>query len=123
MTRPIHPATDPSQFLRGRLTADLTAAMKARQPTAVSTLRSLMAAIDNAEAVPISAAPAAVNGLSRDVPRKVLSDSDIQAILVREAYECRKALGDYERLGQVEAAAAMRVALDLIEGYRAELYG
>lgn len=123
MTRPTHPATDLSHLLRGRLTADLTAAMKARQPTAVSTLRSLMAAIDNAEAVPITAAPTAVAGPSRDVPRKVLSATDIQAILVREAYECRKALGDYERLGQAEAAEALRVALALIEGYRAELYG
>lgn len=123
MTRPTQPTTDLSQLLRGRLTADLTAAMKARQTTAVSTLRSLMAAIDNAEAVPITAAPTAAVGHSRDVPRKVLSDTDIQAILVREAYECRKALGDYERLGQAEAADALRVALALIEGYRAELYG
>lgn len=123
MTRPIHPPTDHCQLLRGRLKADLPRAMKARQTAVVSTLRSLMAAIDNAEAVPITAAPAAVVGLARDVPRKVLSDSDIQAILGREADECRKALDDYERMGQAEAAGAMRAALDLIEAYQAELYG
>ena len=45
------PADDP-QALRSRMRADLTAAMKARQPDAVAALRLVLASFDNAEAVP-----------------------------------------------------------------------
>jgi uncharacterized protein YqeY len=111
------PATEPPQLLRDRLKADLTSALKARQTSTAMTLRTLLAAIDNAEAVPLSAAPAPINGRSHDVPRKVLGALDIQAILAQEAAECRRALGDYRQLGQGEAADAMRAALTLIETY------
>lgn len=45
------PDTSP-QALRDALRRDLTRAMKAREPDAVSALRTAIAAIDNAEAVP-----------------------------------------------------------------------
>ena len=122
MSTPTRPAVqppppEPAQLLRDRLKADLTAALKARQTPVAMTLRTLLAAIDNAEAVPLSAAPPAIDGRSRDVPRLALARSDIQQILLREADECRRARSDYERMGQVEAAAAMRAALSLIDAY------
>lgn len=40
------------QALRDALRRDLASAMKAREPDAVSALRTVIAAIDNAEAVP-----------------------------------------------------------------------
>ena len=118
-TRPASqiPTAEPAQIIRDRLKADLTRALKARQTPVAMTLRSLLAAIDNAEAVPLTAAPPSIDGRVRDVPRLVLGRSDIQAILVREADECRRARADYERVGQAEAAEAMQAALDLIEGY------
>jgi uncharacterized protein len=122
MSMPTRPASqtstaEPAQLIRDRLKADLTRALKARQTAVAMTLRSLLAAIDNAEAVPLSAAPPAIDGRSRDVPRLELGRSDIQAILLREADECRRAGADYERVGHSEAAEAMRAALSLIESY------
>ncbi len=121
MSTPTNPAsqpttTEPQRLIRDRLKADLARALKARQTATVTTLRTLLAAIDNAEAVPLAAAPAPVNGRSHDVPRRELSAVDIQAILDQEAAECRSALSDYQRLGLSEAAA-MAVALSLIESY------
>ena len=117
MPSPTQTTATAPQLIRERMKADLTSALKARQTATATTLRTLLAAIDNAEAVPLSAAPAPVNGRSPDVPRKLLGAADIQAILSQEAAECRRALGDYQRLGQPEAADAMRAALTLIEAY------
>jgi uncharacterized protein len=118
-TRPPSQPTpaEPAQIIRDRLKADLTRALKARQTPVAMTLRSLLGAIDNAEAVPLSAAPPSIDGRSRDVPRLALDRSDIQAILRREADECRRARADYEQVGQAEAAGAMHDALSLIEAY------
>ena len=103
--------------LRERLRTDLRIALKARNASTVNTLRSLLATIDNAEAVDIAAAPRAVNGVAPDVARRILSETDIQAIIAAEAHTYRATLATYETHGQHTAAAQIREDLTIIEAY------
>jgi uncharacterized protein len=66
--------------LRARLKADLPKAMKARQSNAVTALRTVLAAIDNAEAVEVDTSLVPLVGISNDVPRKVLTEEDVRAV-------------------------------------------
>ncbi|HEY1016295.1 MAG TPA: hypothetical protein VGE07_26530, partial [Herpetosiphonaceae bacterium] len=64
------PSRPPAPPLRERLKHDVLAATKARQSAAVTTLRSLLAAIDNAEAVdPATVAAAPGRPAPTEVPR------------------------------------------------------
>lgn len=105
---------------REQMKADLVQAMKARQVDTVATLRSALAAIDNAEAVPVETPitpliPFATQ--SRDVPRKVLSVADIRQILQQEVDERYAASAEYTRLGQVAEATRLQRAAALIATY------
>ncbi len=120
--------------LRARLTEDLRAAMKSRDGVRVSAVRSLIAALDNASAVPVDdpqvAAlrgrlsesqldPAGAEGGSWDVPRKALSEEDILQVLAVEMAERRNAALALEKHGCYEEAAVVRGELEIIEGYAA----
>lgn len=126
--------------LRARMRADLTAAMKARRRADVAALRVVLAAFDNAEAVPVptplpahspthssAAAPvvtsehvaAAAVGLgSTEVPRRELSLADLHEILRTQVDEWTAEAQTYQGLGQTDAAARLRHQADLIRGYR-----
>ena len=76
--------------IREQMKVDLRQAMKARDTERVTTLRSVLGAIDNAEAVPVTAISASVEpvvGKSNDVPRKLLSTEDIRQIVTHEIAE------------------------------------
>ena len=103
--------------VRQRLKVDLLRAMKARQMQVVSTLRSTLAEIDNAEAVEVDTSVVPLVGRSNDVPRKILTEAEIRAILQREADQIMMALADYERRGRVEKTAELQAAWDLLMGY------
>ena len=103
--------------VRQRLKVDLLRAMKARQMKVVSTLRSTLAEIDNAEAVEVDTSVVPLVGRSNDVPRKILTEAEIRAILQREADQITMALADYERRGRVEKTAELQAAWDLLMGY------
>lgn len=107
--------------LRERMKADLRQAMKARQSATVATLRSALAAIDNAEAVPVDDQTPIIPLVthSPDVPRKVLSAADIRAILQKEVDERRAASAEYAHLGQTAEAERLTVAAELIASYLA----
>jgi uncharacterized protein len=103
--------------LRERLRIALTAAMKARDATAVATLRATLGAIDNAEAVepsPVveagdSPIANAVDGLGAgDVPRRDLTEQVITDIVRSEISERTAASDDYARAGQVDRATRLR---------------
>jgi uncharacterized protein YqeY len=102
--------TDPAEAMRSRLQADLRAAMKARAASDVAVLRRLIAAIDNAGAVPL--APKS-EPLQHEVERRRLSAGDVQAILRREHEALRDAGEAFARLGRSaqsdEAAREMAV--------------
>ena len=106
--------------LRQKMKIDLMNAMKAREQLKVATLRSVLAALDNAEAVPAVERPrltAPVIGQSQEVPRRVLSEEDIRTIIQREADERNAASTEYARLGQAEESARLQAAAALIATY------
>ena len=89
--------------MKARLQSDLTAAMKARDEVATSTIRMLRAAITNAEV----AGDEAVE----------LSDAQAIAVLQAEAKKRAESAQVYDEAGRSEAAAKERAELTIIERY------
>ena len=92
----------------------------------MSALRSILGAIDNAEAADPDAAPdveagaiaGGVAGLGAgEVARRQLSAADLVAVLREESSERRTAAGEYREIGQIDAAAALDAEADVIEGF------
>jgi uncharacterized protein YqeY len=111
--------------VRARLRQDLTAAMKARDRTAVSALRSALAAIDNAEAPttvglqPRGADSEHVAGSSvgvgaAEVGRRVLSEDDVCALVQAQIAERMAAAEGYDTLGRAEDANRLRAEADVL---------
>ena len=89
--------------VKARLQADLTAAMKARDEVALSTIRMLRAAIMNAEV----AGDEAVE----------LTDGQAIAVLQSEAKKRAESAAVYEENDRPESAAKERAELEVIERY------
>lgn len=104
--------------MEDRLKVDLRAAMKARQSSKVATIRMMLAAIDNAGAVPTStpAWPPTI-GLSKDVPRRELSERQIWELLQAEADNRHSAILEYERLDRQQEAEQLRAEVALFTHY------
>jgi uncharacterized protein YqeY len=111
------PASGPG--LRERLSAELPAALKRRDRVAVGALRSALAAIGDAEAVPLPRVPSppatsehvagAVAGVGRaEAPRRALGEGDVAAVVAAEADERERVATEYARLGRDDDAARLR---------------
>jgi uncharacterized protein YqeY len=100
-----------------RLKNDLTNSMKARQNLRVATLRTMLSALDNATAVEVDVSYVPMEGVTPDVPRKELSESDQLVILTKEAEARRHAVVQYEQLGKSQEAARLRAELEVFEDY------
>jgi hypothetical protein len=122
------PAHDTApQALRDALRRDLSSAMKAREPDAVSALRTAIAAIDNAEAVPapetgpattsshIAGARAGVG--AAEAARRQLSAGQQRAILRDQITGYTTEADRYEALGQPAAAHRLRNQARLLTAY------
>lgn len=107
--------------IREQMKLDLTAAMKAREMVAVSTLRTVLGAIDNAEAVPITTPLEYSNGKTNDVPRKQLTQTDIEQILRQELNTRQAAALKYQDLGKEGEAARLQQEADVIAHYLGKL--
>jgi uncharacterized protein len=105
--------------LRTRIARDLRVAMKARDASSVAALRSLAAALDNATAVPIPSR--ILPNESTEVPRKELSQEDVHAVLMREIAERRDAALKLTAHACLEAAAAVKAEIAVLEQYRGPL--
>ncbi len=103
--------------IRDQITADLKTALKARQMETVSTLRTILGEIANAEAVETDTDFVPMSGRSNDVPRRVLTDADIRGILTAEADHHRAAIAEFESVGHQDAIERLQAGLDLINGY------
>lgn len=90
--------------LRKVLRADLNEARKAQDSELASLIRTLIAAIDNAEAVDVSDGS---EGRS-EVPRHRLSNEEIMRIVLAEGVDLRAAADDYERHGKSHEAERLR---------------
>lgn len=109
--------SDMAGSLRRQLNADLLLAMKAKDIIAISALRSVLSALDNASAVPASTVAAPAFGHNGDVPRRDLSDTDCQSIINAEVSTRALAAEQYARLGRDDAAARLRAEKAVIERY------
>jgi uncharacterized protein YqeY len=102
--------------LRERLRAALPTAMKARDRTALSALRSTLSAIDNAEAVDrpagadrgLAIEQSAVGAGVMDVARRELSEDDVERIVRAEIEEREEAATGYAQSGRVGQAEQLR---------------
>lgn len=103
--------------LRTRLSTDLRLAMKDRDTLTTLTLRSLLEAMDNASAVPMTAEHVPVYGRSGDVPLRIVTEDDYRLIVRHEAAARQAAALEYERLGRIEAAAQVRAELTVVLRY------
>lgn len=108
---------DVAWSLRREINGDLLLAMKAKDAVAISALRSVLSALDNASAVPASTVAAPVFGRSGDVPRKDLSETDCQNIIIAEVRARSVAAEEYARLGRSDEAARLRAEQVIIERY------
>jgi hypothetical protein len=109
---------DPLSRVRQAMQADLRSAMKTRDTVVVSVLRTALAAISNAEAVDESDYPPLPPGQSRgDVPRRQLTDADIESILNREIGEVRDAAGDYRRHNELDKAGELERRIAVLARY------
>ena len=106
--------------LRRRLKADLSAAMREGDTQLVAVIRTLMAAIGNAEAIELDASqPKEVQGWA-EASRRHLTAAEIAAIVRREAEELRSAAAEYERAGQFKEAERLRRRAQLVDRYLAD---
>jgi uncharacterized protein len=109
---------DAAQALRAALRHGLTTALKARDTDALAALRTTVAAIDNAEAVPaLGTSPSATSvhiAGSRSGPgsteaaRQQLSASELRDILRGQITELAREADRYDALGQADAAERLR---------------
>lgn len=111
--------------VRDRLRAALTTAMKSRDATATAALRSALAAIDNAEAVEVGRQspmlhgpiPGAAAGLgAAEVPRRVLTETEMVAVVEAEIAERESAARTYDGLGRRDEAERLRSEAAALRG-------
>jgi uncharacterized protein len=105
--------------LRNQMSQDLRAAMKSRDQVAASLLRTLMATLDNAEAVAVDhlTLPKVPTTERHEVPRKELTRDEIQQLLERELAERQRAHGEYTALGLATEAQRLQSEIELIAVY------
>ncbi|MFN8039177.1 MAG: GatB/YqeY domain-containing protein [Acidimicrobiales bacterium] len=118
---PSDPTTTPvtTGALVDRVQGDLRAARLARDQVAAAALRSLHAALQNAEAPPIEIGGAVrLDGTSPEAIRHVLDAEAEQAVVRREVAERTEAAATYRRHGQDEAAARVEAEVAVLEEYR-----
>jgi len=89
--------------VKDRLTADMRAALKARDELTTSTLRMALAAIGNAE----------VAGKAK----RELSDEEALAVLTKEAKKRREAAAAFADAGRVDQAAKERAEGEVLDRY------
>jgi uncharacterized protein len=118
----------PAEILLTRLRGDLRAAMKAQRREEMAALRTLIAAIDNAQSVEDSApAPPSPSehvaggapGLrAADAARRELSERDLQRIIEAELWERDAQAERLTLLGRVDDASRLRYEVDVIARYQ-----
>jgi uncharacterized protein YqeY len=107
-----------------QLRGDLRAALAERRTSEVEVLRSLLGALDQAEAVPVATAGSGhvsfrFGDPGAEVPRKQLSPEDVRAVIVKERDELLAAADEYADRGREDIAAGFRLKAALVERYLA----
>lgn len=111
--------------MRTSLRRDLTAALKARDRVSVAALRSALAAIENAEALPADQLPASAanepwsaNGVgAAEAQPRHLTEADLREIVEREVRERSVAADEYEQIGRHDRAESLRSEAAVLSRY------
>jgi len=99
------------------LRSDLEKALRSRDRVEMSTLRTLIAAVENATAIDVEASSEPKLGLSHDQPRRVLSENDVAAIILHERDDLVAAATRYRDLGLVDEMADLERRARIVERY------
>ena len=110
----------PAEAARERLAAALKAAMKARDHPTVAVARSLLSALDNKSAVPLSDHPTPMFAASAEAPRHDPTPAEISQVFATEAAEREAAAADYDRRGLPAEAARLRAEIAIIARLRSD---
>ena len=107
------------QETQQQLRAALQDALRERDEPAGSALRSAIAALDNAGAIDsdehAGAIEAAASGVgAAEVPRRELTDHEVQYLLAAEVDQREATAASYERLGEHERAHRLRDEADTL---------
>lgn len=105
-----------SRTIREQMQADLVSALKGGDVTAVSVLRTTLAALANAEAVDSDGTLVRV-GLFGDVERRRLSDADIASLVVRERAELESVAVLLDAADRAAEAARCRARAAILDSY------
>ena len=105
---------DAAEAMRQKLQTDLRVALKGRQALDVSVLRGLIAAIDNAGAVPLTAKS---EPPQHEVERRHLDSGEVQAILRREYETHQAAASEFARLGRSVESEQANFAMAVVSRY------
>ncbi|WP_447724863.1 hypothetical protein [Sphingomonas koreensis] len=108
--------------MKSRLRIDLLACMRTRQSLEAGVIRTLLAALDNAEALPANPdRPASLQARfgdeSSEAARCALSREDVGAIIGAEIQQRWDAAADLERLGQPDRASILRQEVQIARRY------
>ena len=110
--------------LRTRLRSVLLEARRSRDAVATSTVRTVLAALENAEAVPMDSLPAAgaledsVRGVgATDAPRRTLTAAEELAVVDAEIASLDEVATAYDVVAP-ERADAARAGIDLLNALR-----
>lgn len=108
--------------IKNRLRADLLASMRAGLPLETGVIRSLLAALDNAEALPVDqGSPASLQKQfgeeGTEIARRTLSTDEIGTVIDAEIQQRLDAAADLERLGQADRAGTLRQEAQVAQRY------
>ena len=115
--------SDPAVLIKARLRTDLLTAMRVRAGVEVAVLRALVATFDNAEAVELGEQHQRYVELkfgdrSAEVPRRRLTEADVESLLAREVSERRDAAVHLREMGQAERAARLAAEAEIVARYQ-----
>ncbi len=106
-----------SYSVRELLKQDLLRARKARQTTVIAALRNVLAELDHAEAVPIDTSVDRTDGMAKDVPRRILTEADVQSILQAEIASLHSAELEYQQHGVASEVSRLQTEQQLLSAY------
>ncbi len=112
-----HSAVD---AVRARIRTDLRAAMSAKATGEIAVLRTLLAALDNAEAVPVAPeryTERQFGDPGTEVARKQLSAEDVAAILEAEQREKLTVAEQLAKVGRADDAAKLKADASIVGRY------
>lgn len=117
-------AMNPAEYLQARIRADLKLAMVGRRTIEVRALRSLLGAIDDAQAVPVGDrhdkyVVRAFGDAGVEVLRLDLSADALEVLLRREQAERAQLAQEMSALGQDDRALALKEEAAILERYLA----